>query len=156
MEMISMKKQIFLAVFVSTLFLLALAVPSMAASTNGKFSEMPAFYDGKLFTITFQELPPGGEASALARNASINIIYQSDQAEASGFTFVSVIDAIQGDGFNPLWQEVQIIFPGTTPVFKQFFSDDEILAAAAAGEIILTPTTEVYICAVVGPGPKKP
>ena len=74
----------------------------------------------------------------------------SDQAEAEGFMFTSVLDAIQGDGFNPLWQEVQIRFL-TIPV-QQFTSDNDILAAAALGEIALRPTTEVYRCSVVGTG----
>jgi hypothetical protein len=30
-------------------------------------------------------------------------------------------------------------------------SDEQVLAAAAAGEITLVETDEVYICAVVGP-----
>src|SRR5262249_31642030 len=75
-------------------------------------------------------------------------IYMSDQAEAAGVMFTSVLDAIQGDGFNPLWQEVQIVFKTIRP--KQFLSDNNILAAAAAGQIALVPTTEVYRCAVVG------
>ncbi len=151
-----MKKQIFIAMFLLVLFLLSLTGSAMAQRTNGKFSQMPALYDGKLFTITFQELPPGGEAAVLARNKSINIIYQSDQAvDLCNFTFISVIDAIQGDGFNPLWQEVQIVFPNCGSVV-QFMSDDEILAAKAAGQIVLVPTSEVYTCSVVGPGPKKP
>jgi len=72
----------------------------------------------------------------------------SDQAEAAGVMFTSVLDAIQGDGFNPLWQEVQIVFVMIPP--QQFFSDNDILAAAAAGQITLVPTTEVYRCSVVG------
>ena len=63
----------------------------------------------------------------------------SDQAEAHGFTFVSVLDAIQGDGFNPLWQEVQIVFNNPS-AFTQFTSDTDILAAANAGQIQLVPT----------------
>jgi hypothetical protein len=44
---------------------------------------------------------------------------------------VWVIDAIQGDGLNPIWEEVQIDFnPGFTPVK---LSDTDVLAAAAAG-----------------------
>jgi hypothetical protein len=83
-------------------------------------------------------------------------LYQSDQAEElCSFMFVSVLDAIQGDGFNPLWQEVQIVFPDCASV-KQFNSDNDILAAATAGTITLVPTTELYRCSVVGPGPKKP
>ncbi len=70
------------------------------------------------------------------------------QLPGSG-SFVSVLDAIQGDGFNPLWQEVQISFnAGVTP--QQFTSDNDILAAATAQQITLTPTTEVYRCSVIG------
>ena len=127
---------------------LVLPAQALAASPNGSAGQMPAYYDGQLFTINFKEQPSGGEASLLARNGSINTIYMSDQAEAAGVMFTSVLDAIQGDGFNPLWQEVQIDFLTIPP--QQFFSDNEILAAAAAGKIALVPTTEVYRCSVVG------
>jgi hypothetical protein len=61
-----------------------------------------------------------------------------------------VIDAIQGEGFNPLWLQVLIVFnEGFTP--HQFTSDEEVLAAMAAGEITLVTTDEVYRCSVVGP-----
>ena len=63
--------------------------------------------------------------------------------------FISVLYAIQGDGFNPLWVEVQISFTdGHTP--RQLFSDDEIGDAVASGEITVTVTDEVYRCSVVG------
>jgi hypothetical protein len=118
-----------------------------AASSNGSGGQMPAFYDGQQFTINFKEMP--SEGTLLTHNKSINTIFMCDACEASGFMFVSVLDAIQGDGFNPLWQEVQITFsPGQTP--QQFTSDNDILAAARNGVITLTPTTEVYRCSVVG------
>jgi hypothetical protein len=132
-----------------TVLLVVATVPSFADSTKGSFTNMPAYYDGELFTISFFELPPAGEKTVLARNKSINIIYQSDQAEAAGVEFISVLDAIPGDGFNPLWQEVQIVFVNTANI-QQLTSDTDILAAAASGEILLIPTTEVYICSVVG------
>jgi len=73
-----------------------------------------------------------------------------DACEAAGVMFTSVLDAIQGDGFNPLWREVQITFnAGHTP--RQLFSDNEVADAAAAGEIRLAPTDEVYRCSVIGP-----
>lgn len=60
-----------------------------------------------------------------------------------------MIDAIPENGFNPVWEEVQITFTaGNTP--RLLFSDDEIAAAAASGEITLTSTGEVYWCPVVG------
>ncbi len=33
----------------------------------------------------------------------------------NGDMFIAVLDAIQGDGFNPLWQEVDVIFDSMTP-----------------------------------------
>ena len=131
------------------------ASAALAASMNGSGGDMPALYDGQTFIINFKELPSGGEAAALARNMSINTIYMCDMCENAlpgGASFVSVIDAIQGDGFNPLWQEVQITFDAIDP--QQFTSDEDILEAADAGEITLTPTDELYRCSVVGPGPK--
>jgi hypothetical protein len=133
-------------------FLLASLGVAAAGSLNGSAGDMPAFYDDQLFTINFTELPPSGEAAVLAQNMSVNTIYMCDACEGQlpgGGSFVSVLDAIQGDGFNPLWQEVQITFNmGVAP--SQLTSDTDVLAAASAGEITLTPTTEVYRCSVVG------
>ena len=110
---------------------------------------MPTYYDDELFTINFKELSADAEQATLARNKSLNTIWMCDECEADGFTFVSVIDAIQGDGFNPLWLEVQISFnEGFAP--RQLTSDTDVEAAADAGEITLTPTDEIYRCSVVG------
>jgi hypothetical protein len=118
-------------------------------NTNGIGGAMPAFYDGTLFTINFKEIASGGEAANLLHDGSINIIYQSDGCSPGGKMFVSVIDAIQGDGFNPLWQEVQLVFPNPSAC-QQFTSDTQILAAAASGVVQLVPTTELYRCSVIG------
>ncbi len=129
---------------------LSLNGSAVAASDNGSAGDMPAFYDGELLTINFMELPSGGEQANIQRNGSINTIYMSDPGLPGGQPFVSVLDAIQGDGFNPLWEEVQIAFTaGHTP--RQLLSDNDVLAAAAAGEITLTVTGELYRCSVVGP-----
>src|SRR2546425_6012993 len=119
-------------------------------SANGSAGEMPAYYDHQQFTINFKQLPPGGESAVLQNNAKIHIIYMSDAGLAGGTEpFISVLDAIQGDGFNPLWLEVQINFTaGHTP--RQLFSDNEIANAFVAGEITLTATDELYRCSVVG------
>jgi len=129
----------------AAILVLSVAAPAFASSPNGSGGDMPAYYDGQLFTINFKLLKPD-----LHKNPSFNIIYQCDACEAAGVDFVSVLDAIQGDGFNPIWEEVQITFnPGVTPV--QLTSDTDILAAAAAGQITLTDTEEFYRCSVVGP-----
>lgn len=119
-------------------------------SRNGAAGQMPAFYDGELFTINIYQLSDTAAASIVAKNQSHNTIYASNDLDEEQ-EFVPVIDAIQGDGFNPLWLQVLIIFnEGFTP--HQFFSDDEILAAAAGPdpEITLVNTGEVYRCSVVG------
>jgi hypothetical protein len=126
------------------------------AAGDGPPLTIAAYYDANLFTIIFVELPGGGEAAVLQQNGSINFIYQSDacagQIPPNGGDFISVIDAIPGDGMNPLWEEVQITFTDENPC-RQFFSDDEVLAAAASGEITLDFTGEVYRCPVVGAKP---
>jgi len=118
-------------------------------NTKGIAGAMPAYYDGKLFTINFSEFPSGGESTNLAKNGSINIIYQSDGCMPGGQMFTSVIDAVPTDGFNPLWQEVQVVFNAPSSC-RQLTSDNDILAAAAAGTVTLVPTTELYRCSVIG------
>ncbi len=130
---------------------LALMTTGYAQDLKGRASAMPAYYDHTLFTIQFVEFPAGAEQTLLMHNGSLNFIYQSDPGLPGGQPFVSVIDEIPTDGFNPIWEEVQITFtPGNTP--RQLFSDDEVAAAVNAGEITLTLTGEVYWCPVVGPG----
>jgi hypothetical protein len=134
-----------LSVMMATALLLSIGSAAFASNTNGSGGDMPAYYDGNLFTINFKLLRPD-----LHKNPSFNAIYQCDACAASGLNFVSVLDAIQGDGFNPIWEEVQITFnPGFNPV--QFTSDTDVLSAAASGEITLTDTEEFYRCSVVGP-----
>jgi hypothetical protein len=125
-----------------------------AGSGNGTASTIPAYYDGLPFNIHFVEFSPTAEKALLAHNHSLNFIYQSDPGLPSGAPFISVIDAIPGDGFNPIWEEVQIAFnEGHTP--RQLFSDDEINEAVMNDEITLTFTGEVYWCPVVGQKPSR-
>jgi hypothetical protein len=146
-----MKTQFFKIVGGATLGL-ALLTTIQAQSAKGSASEIPAYYDHELFTIQFVEFSPAAEQSLLKHNKSLNFIYQSDAGLPGGEPFISVIDAVPGDGFNPIWEEVQITFTdGNTP--RQLFSDDEIEEAVDSGEIELTFTGEVYWCPVVGHKP---
>ena len=139
-----MRRIIAAAALLAVAMVLGMATQSFASNPNGKGGDMPAYYDAQLFTINFKLLKPD-----LHHNPSFNTIYQCDSCSASGLSFVSVLDAIQGDGFNPIWEEVQINFkPGVTPM--QLRSDNAVLAAAAAGKITLTDTEEFYRCSVVG------
>jgi hypothetical protein len=120
-------------------------------TTNGAAGQMPAFYDGELFTVNMKEMPDNAADSLIGQNSSINTIYASNDLDEEQ-DFTPVIDAIQGDGFNPMWNQVLIVFnEGFAP--HQFVSDDQVLAAAAGAnpEINLVETGEVYRCSVVGP-----
>ncbi len=116
-----------------------------AGGENGSASKRPVFYEGKLVTVNMFEVP--GEGSLLGKNPGINTIYATNDLDEPQ-DFNSVIDAIPGDAFNPLWHQVLIVFnAGFAP--HQFVSEDDVLAAAAAGEITLVSTDEVYRCSVV-------
>jgi hypothetical protein len=121
-----------------------------ARTTNGAAGQQPAFYDGKLFTVNMKPQPVSAAAALIAHNGSINQIYASNDLEDPQ-EFIPVLDAIQGDGFNPLWRRNLIVFnAGFTP--HQFHSDTEVLAAAAGPnpEITIIQTNEMYRCSVVG------
>jgi hypothetical protein len=119
-------------------------------SMNGAAGQMPAYYDGNLFTVNMKEMPDMASDSTIGKNPSLNEIYAYADLDEEQ-PFVPVIDAIQGEGFNPLWRQILITFnTGFTP--RQFTSEDEIDAAAAGPnpEITLVETDEVYRCSVVG------
>jgi hypothetical protein len=138
-------------VLVSILAVAALpGVAHAAGSMNGAAGQMPAFYDGEQVTVNMKELPDNASASLIASDPSVNTIYASNDLDDEQ-DFLPVIDAIQGDGFNPLWIQVLIVFnDGFTP--HQFVSEEQVLAAAAGPqpEITLVETDEVYRCSVVG------
>src|SRR5262245_20354660 len=82
---------------------------STNANPNGAAGQMPAFYEGTQVTVNMKELPDNGSASTIANNKSINKIYAyADLDEEQPFD--PVINAIQGEGFNPLWRQVLISF----------------------------------------------
>jgi hypothetical protein len=122
--------------------------PAASASTNGAAGQMPAFYEGTQVTVNMKQEPDGASVALIAHNKSINTIYAYADLDDEQ-PFAPVINAIQGEGFNPLWQQVLIKFnSGVTP--HQFTSEEQVLAAAKSGEITLVTTNEVYRCAVVG------
>jgi hypothetical protein len=105
-----------------------------------------------LFNIEFVEFSPGAENALLQHNTSLNFIYQSDPGLPGGQPFASVIDAVPGDGFNPIWEEVQITFNhGHTP--RKLFSDTEVEAAAAVedrtGRTRLAPKSLMMRCSTI-------
>jgi hypothetical protein len=124
---------------------------ALAAQTNPKGSggQRPVFYEGRMVTVNMFEVP-AADGSVLDKNANVNTIYATNDLDEEQ-DFFSVIDAIQGDGFNPVWHQVLIEFnSGVTP--HQFTSEDQVLAAASGAhpEITLVSTDEVYRCSIVG------
>lgn len=118
-----------------------------AGSPNGASTQRPVFYEGERVTVNMFEVPA---PALLGSNPNINTIYASNDLDEEQ-DFLSVIDAIQGEGFNPLWHQVLIVFnQGFAP--HQFVSEDQVLAAAAGAhpEITLVSTDEVYRCSIVG------
>ena len=132
-------------------FILVTAMLAVALATGqalagaGKATQIPAFYDGKQVTINIFEVE--SSSTLIASNKSINEIYVTNDLDEEQ-DFAPVIDAIQGDGFNPLWHQFLIEFNTIPP--QQFTSEEDVEAAADAGQITLVDTGEVYICAVVG------
>jgi hypothetical protein len=127
---------------------LANVAPAAQASPNGAAGEMPAYYDGELFTINSFEVPASDPL--IGHNSALNIIYATNDLDEEQ-DFPPVLNVIQGDGFNPLWRQVLIVFnSGFTA--HAFVSDTEVEAAAAGAnpEITLLVTDEVYRCSVVG------
>ena len=139
-------------VFVTGLLFIGLtggAALAAQGSPNGAATQRPVFYEGDQVTVNMFEVP-AAEDSLLDNNSIVNTIYASNDLDDEQ-DFLSVIDAIQGDGFNPLWHQVLIVFNGGfTP--HQFVSEDQVLAAAAGAhpEITLVSTDEVYRCSIVG------
>jgi hypothetical protein len=118
-------------------------------NVNGAAGQRPVFYEGRLVTVNMFEVP-AAEGSLLDSNPGINTIYATNDLDDEQ-DFNSVIDAVPGDAFNPLWHQVLIVFnAGSTP--HQFTSEAQVLAAASGAhpEITLVSTDEVYRCSVVG------
>ncbi len=132
---------------------------ALASHSTGKPEVIQAYYDEKLFDITLTHMPDNATESLLEHNKSINTIYvveNSEEEEEDLEVFTPVIDAIQGDGFNPLWQEVRVIFtdPASTQQSLGLLSDTAIADANEAGTISLAPQQEIYRCSVIGPKKK--
>ena len=143
-----MRKRLLPILVLGLIVAAAAAAQAVAGNANGSAGQMPAYYDGQLFTINFKQMVTAQDILQ-AKNGQLNIIWQSDPGLPGGQPFISVINAIPADGMNPLWVECQIAFnAGHTP--RQFFSDDEVHAAEKAGEITVTDTHELYRCSVIG------
>jgi hypothetical protein len=120
---------------------------SQLTARNGSMT-MDVYYDDEIFAVNMFELSDDAAEKALEHNKNIGEIYTYCDLDEE-CDWLPIIDSVPGDGYNPLWQEVEIEFAdGVDPY--QFTSDTEIEEAAENGEITLTDSGEVYRCAVVG------
>jgi hypothetical protein len=156
--------------YISALALAAVLALSLAgaafANGNGSGTDMPAFYDCELHTVNFTQV------SLNSSHSQINNIYVFPQVP----NFHMVIDQITGgentnpppkNGFNPLWQLVNVTFPNNqvppddvaTQISLGLCSDNCIFPPPfGAGPpdcpntipLTLTPTGMVFRCSVVG------
>jgi len=116
---------------------------------SGRIGLMPAYCDHEKFVIHFREVPESLRHVLIGADAPMHALYMSAAGLPGRQPFISVLDALLGEGSDTWWREVQIVFdPRATP--RQFVGDDEILAAAAEGEIALEATERIFRCTVVG------
>ena len=66
-----------------------------AVSTNGAGNQMPAFYEGDVFTVNMKEMPLNASASTIAHNGNLNEIFATNDLDDEQ-DFLPVIDAIPG------------------------------------------------------------
>jgi hypothetical protein len=108
-------------------------------TSNEQQMNMPAYFDGRLLMVSLMRssYPPA------TTNPGSRIYVSNDLDQRQDY--YPVIDAVQYNGTNPVWQQVLIVFNyGYTP--RQFSSDEEIKAAADGmrPEITLNVTNEMY------------
>jgi hypothetical protein len=91
-----------------------------------------AFYQGRLYSASYRELPSGGE--------SASILYQSDAGVLGGAPFVAVL----GGSLTPVWREIQVSgnqcsLNEVCAVPRQLTSAEDILAATDV-HLVMTAT----------------
>jgi hypothetical protein len=118
-------------------------VPVASADATGRATAMLGWYDCEQHVILHKDISEGAAAALAAHNGQLNTIFIFPD-----MSNLDVVDAIQTEGFNPLWQEVEVTW-NVTPYL--LCSDDQIFEAEMRGDVTLTTTGELESCPVVGP-----
>ena len=118
---------------------------AMAKGGFGSAGSIPAYHNHNLCTIQFIEFAPASGARARHPKRSHNYVYQSWAALPGGEPILPVIDALPSDRLDRVWERVEVTFTTGHPP-RQFFSDSQLAAAFAAGEISLKFTGEIFWC----------
>jgi len=138
---------------------LALSLAGAAfANGNGSGTDMQVYYDCEVHTVNFTQV------SLNSSHSQINFIYEFPDCPG----FLPVIDQITGgentnpppkNGFNPLWQLVEVHFNGGCPTSQvsSGFCSDNCIVPTSCLPITLEYTGKVFRCSVVGQkSPKGP
>jgi hypothetical protein len=112
--------------------------------SEGAATQIPAFFNGQSVTINVLQL---SNSAPHVNGPQVQTIFVTNDLDTPQ-TFSPVLSAVPGSNFNGLWHQVQITFKTIPP--QQFTSEAQIQAAAAAGQITLTDTGEIYRDSVVG------
>ena len=125
---------------------LALCVNSVRA---GKPSPIPAWYNGQIVHIIpgVSKNVVGVDHQAIADKAANPIYIVIDQPGANHV----LGEAIPGlAGYNPYWDVLYVTVNTDRDLATDpFTSEDEILEAAAAGDVTLNDTGKILLCQVV-------
>jgi hypothetical protein len=96
-------------------FIGALAlVEKSAADERGRASAMPGYFDCEIHTILHKDIPEKAAEALAEHNAQVNLLFVFPEDDSVN---LMVVDAIQGPGYNPLWQEVEVTW-NTTPLSR--------------------------------------
>ncbi len=118
---------------------------TIGTATAAKPFRIPAWNDGEIVHfVVVSENVVDTENSA---NAAVLYAF----GEPGNQPQADVLSAVPGDAdYNPWWDVVFVVpLPGRDLTTNPFTSEEDILAAAAAGEVVLIETEFLFLCQVV-------
>jgi len=125
--------------------LVLLTLPSIAFAA--KPPSIPAWHEGEIvhFTVVNENVVGKNQPAA---NVPIPLYAFGEPPNQPQF---DVLSAVPGQrGYNPWWRViVVVVLNGRDVTVDPFTSEAELLAAAAAGEVLLIDTGFVFLCQVL-------
>lgn len=136
--------------FVSPVFALALFLGTFhGTALADKPPSIPAFFDGEIviFTVVSENVN-GVDHRGVTRRAAIPLYAFGPPGNQPQPDVLSAIPGVKG--YNPWWQ-VFFVIPtdGRDLTTNPYTSEAELLAAQAAGDVIIIPTNIFFLCQVL-------